>query len=123
MLEAKKEGVCCLKAVTTVKTKKRQIRSIRFGVIVPLNLEGIDEVDQLVGSNKWRIAFNLEYSKLSKILIFREMIELQWKLGIFQFCLLHFIFEIKHNGHHKVYCIARGNRIKVDGIDTSAMTM
>ena len=41
-----------------------------------MNPEDAEEVNELADSNKYRISFNLEYSKLRKILAFREMTEL-----------------------------------------------
>ena len=45
ILEAKKGGIRHLKAVTTVKSKKGQIRKVKFRVTIPFNPEDIEEVD------------------------------------------------------------------------------
>ena len=87
-----------------------------------MNPEDAEEVNELADSNKYRVSFNLEYSKLRKILVFREMTELEWKLEIFKFCPLYFIFEVKYNRRHKACYIARRNKVKMDNIDVSATT-
>ena len=111
VLEAKVGCIRRLRVVTTVKSKKGCIRKMKYGVMIPLNPNNIEEVDRMAGNTKWLDAFFLECGKLTDMHIFREMTELEWKSGLFQFCPLHFVIDVKHNGRHKVHCIAGRNRI------------
>ena len=50
------------------------------------------------------------------------MTNLEWKLGPFQFYLLYYMFEIKHDRRYKVIYISRRNRFKTVNIDVRAIT-
>ena len=50
------------------------------------------------------------------------MTKSEWNSGIFKFCPLCFVFNIKCNGRHKIHCIAGRNRLSEENLDVSEIT-
>ena len=60
---------------------------------------------------------------MNKMKTFRQMTELEWKSGEFQFCPLHYAFEVKHDGRHRVRRVAGDSRVEHVYVDARAASV
>ena len=59
---------------------------------MPNNPCDIVDVDKSTVNDKWKEAYSLERGKLNEMDTFREMMDAEWKSGLFHCFPLHLIF-------------------------------
>ena len=101
MLEENDRRFFRLIAITTTKSKKQMMNRVKNVATTPNNSCDIVDMDESNGNGneneKCKEDFSLYCDKLNKMEIFREMTDTEWKSELFQFCPLHFMFEVKHD--------------------------
>ena len=95
-------------------------RTFKFGLEVPRNWKDILRLDAVAGNRAWQGAVEKEIAAL----IFHDCFDFKspdYKPpGEFQFCRLHFVYDIKPDLRYKARLVCDGSRVDPRGLSTRA---
>ena len=101
-------------------TEGKSKRTFKYGLEVPNHLKDILRIDTAAGDRKWQDAIEKEVAALVMHDCFDFKSPDFKPSGEFQYCRLHFMYEIKFDLCHKARLVCDGSRVDPHGLSTRA---
>jgi len=101
-------------------TEGKSKRTFKYGLKVPKNWKDILRIDTAAGDRKWQDAVEKEVAALVMHGCFDFKSPDYKPSGEFQYCRLHFVYEINADLCHKARLVCDGSRVDPRGLSTRA---
>ena len=105
-----------------VAAKKKRKADFKYGIEIPHNWSDIVRIDQAAGNTLWAEAVKKEVAALIHhgCFHFVESGAFKPKKDEYQYCHLHFVYEVKTDLRQKARLVANGSTIDAKGLSTRA---
>ena len=103
------------------KTKKKRSgprREFKYGLELPRTWKDILRIDEHNGNRRWQDAVEKEVGALLQLGCFEFMAPDYKPPSDYQYCRLHFVYEIKHDLRCKARLVVDGSRVDPRGLST-----
>ena len=97
----------------------------KYGFEVPQNYAHAIQLDEQAGNTKWQDATKLEMSQLDEYNVFIDLGKGGKPPRDYKKIKVHLVFDVKHDGRHKVRCVADGHLtdIPVDSVYSGVVSL
>ena len=104
------------------KAKPKRKAEFKYGIEIPRNWRDIERIDRTNGNTNWADAVKKEVAALIHhgCFHFIQRDAFKPKKGEYQYCHLHFVYEVKSDLRQKARLVANGSTIDAKGLSTRA---
>ena len=99
----------------------------KYGFEIPRNYEHALYLDRRNGNTKWQDANKLEFDQLDEYSTFEDIgpSDTSTPLAGYKKIRVHLVFDVKHDGRHKVRCVADGHltEIPLDSVYSGVVSL
>jgi hypothetical protein len=115
-----KQRISMRKAQKQDGSSKFSKSNFKYGIEVPKNWKDIIRIDKQAGNTKWQDSVTKEVGALIQHGCF-EFLPKDFKpLTDYQYCRLHFVYEVKNDLRQKSRLVCDGSRVEARGLSTRA---
>ena len=117
---SRKQRILMRRAQKQNGSSKPKPDNFKYGIEVPRNWKDIVRIDKAAGNSKWQDAVTKEVAALIQHGCFKFMPKDFKPPSDYQYCRLHFVYEVKNDLRQKARLVCDGSRVDPKGLSTRA---